>query len=154
MISKCMTFLYRNILSAGSADKSSGHTHTHTVKQYKQHNDLLYGKEHTIQCRLLTSPCCSCVFVYLSAAFKFLNHLTDCYKSVEKSLMELEALGHLRFQFQYEVARWRHCICLVEFSLTMKIYDWEQASGFWYGGKLFTCLQILYKIWLIKMYMG
>ena len=52
-----------------------------------------------------------------------------------------------------EIARWRHCICLVEFSVTMKIGDWEQACEYWYGGKLCTCLQIVHKILLIKFYM-
>jgi hypothetical protein len=97
-----MTFLYRNILSVGSTDKSSGrtHTNTHTVGQYKQENDWFYGKEHSIELRLLTSPCCSCVLACLSVAFKNLNHQTVWYKCGDKMLIKLEAIGRLNFKLQ------------------------------------------------------
>ena len=129
---------------------------THTVLQYKQHNDWLYGKEHSIQWRLLTSPCC-CLCFWCS--INLLNSVTG-----EKILMKLEALGLLKFQFktfsnnkeevmwtfvlwvillgdnilcdagswtnvkmywvyiviECEIARWRHCIYLVEFSVTIE----------------------------------
>jgi hypothetical protein len=164
MVFKCMTYLYRKLLSSGTTDKPAD-THTHTVQQYKQHNDCLCGKEYSVQWRLLTSPCRSCFLVCLSVTFKFLNSVTDCYKSGVSILMKLEALGHLTFQFQRlsnnnkeymqtfevwttlltvhilcatgswknvtiywvyivkgcEIARWRHCINLVEFSVTMEM---------------------------------
>jgi len=39
------------------------------------------------------------LLVCLSAAFKLLNCVTYRYKSGEKMLMQLEALGRLKFQF-------------------------------------------------------
>jgi len=34
---------------------------------------------------------------------------------------------------EWEIAKWRHCICLVEFYVTMKMDDGKWACVFWYG---------------------
>ena len=173
------------------------HIHTHPEQQDKQYSDWLYGKEHSIQWRLLTSPCSSCALVCLFQAIKLLNHENDWFKYGEKFLINLKAHGRLNFQFQTlsnnkmdgmrifelwatlltlyivcaiwswtnvknycvyivmecEIGRWRTCVCLVKFPATMTMDDWEQAWEFWYGGKLCTCLHIIYKILILKMYM-
>ena len=61
---------------------------------------MALGDGTSIQWRILKSPCCLCVLVCLSVAFKHLNHQTDWYKCGEKILMKLEALGELNFQLQ------------------------------------------------------
>ena len=90
------------IVTFGELDQQTkpADTHTHTVQQYKQHNDWFYGKERSIQWRLLTSPCCSCLLVCLSVAFEHLNRVTDCYKFDVNIMIKLEGLGRLKFQFQ------------------------------------------------------
>jgi len=79
--------LNRDNRSDGSTHKASGHTQT--VQRYKLHNDWLSGKESFLKSKLLTSSFCSCVLVCLPVAFKFLNHVTACYKSGVNFMMTL-----------------------------------------------------------------
>jgi len=88
MTFKCNKFLNRDNWSAASTHKASGHTQI--VQRYKLLNDWLSGKESFLKSKILTSSCCSCVFVCLSVAFKFLNHVTACYKSGVNFMMTLE----------------------------------------------------------------
>ena len=48
---------------------------TQTVRYYKQSDDWISGKERFLECELLTSPCCSCVLVSLSVAWREWNQL-------------------------------------------------------------------------------
>jgi hypothetical protein len=71
-------FFHRNKRSVGSGDEASGQIQT--VRQYKQHNDWL-SKSETFNIAIL--------FVCLSVALKFMNHVTDCYKSGVNIMMTL-----------------------------------------------------------------
>jgi len=96
MVFKFMTYLYRKILSAGSTDKPAD-TQTHT--RYRSKSSIMIGfVERNILCNEVFNI--AMLFVFLSVAFKFLNRVTDCYKSGVNILTKLEALGRLSFQFQ------------------------------------------------------
>jgi len=41
----------------------------------------------------------------------------------------------------------------VKFTVTIKMDEWYEACEFWFGGKLCTCLHIIYKILNLKLYM-
>jgi hypothetical protein len=114
------------------------HTHTHTyiyiVQHYKQLNDCLYGKEHTIQRRLVTSPCFACVLVCLSVAFKFQNRVTVTCKNGWKNRIVV-----ILYLLQWSQYKHLNCMCsgkrdsckwlwYIEVSFNIEHYVWELYS--------------------------
>jgi len=95
---KYIKFFNRKSPSACSKYEASGHTRT--AQRYKLHNDWLSEKASFLKSKVLKSPCCSCVFVCLSVAFKFLTHVIDCYKSGVNIMMTLGEPRRLTFKFQ------------------------------------------------------
>jgi hypothetical protein len=141
--------IYRDIRLAGSTDEASGHTQT--VRQYKQRTDSFYGKESLLKSKLLTSPCCSCVLVCLSVAFRILNLVTDSYKSGVNILMTFE--GHhddWGFNFlHWKWTMWRACEILryKRFLLAGRILC---ATGLWSNVNISLSLY-RYRVRTIKM---
>jgi len=67
---------------------------------------------------------------------------------------ECKNLLNIYIVIECEIAKWRNCVCLVDFCVTKKTDGWEEAVNLIGSYIMYTtCVQIVYRILLLNICM-